>query len=187
MVRPRLECSLQRAKADAMQRTNALSPILISCLLLAGCASSSKTYPSLAIRDAERVSGTFTVANPAVRTEAAPLSEDVAKRLKQIEARARSNHQAFVAATPGARRAVELGADAAAASNSWGDAQVALSDLDSLRSVTAVALGDLDLLFVDTTLAFEQRDSVAAARDAVIELIRAEDMTLRELRGKMRN
>jgi hypothetical protein len=159
----------------------------MSSLLIAGCASASKTYPSLAIRDAERVSGTFGAAGSQPLAEPAPLSEDVTVRLGQIRELAAANHQKFLSATPAAQRAVQSGANAAVASNSWAEAQIALSDLDSLRSQTAVALGDLDLLFVDTTLAFEQREAVAAARNNVAQLISAEDATLGDLRGRMRN
>ncbi|MXO89738.1 hypothetical protein [Pontixanthobacter aquaemixtae] len=154
--------------------------VLLSCTILAGCASSGKTYPSLAIRDAERVSGFFEAPEP---LEPAPLRAEIAGQLDQIRAESANSHRAFMAAAPRARRTVASGVGAAVTSDSWAAAQVAMADLDSLRSVTAVALGDLDLLYVDATLAFEQRQAVAAARDEVIGYVREEDRVLAELRG----
>ncbi|MDN3645825.1 hypothetical protein QWY75_06370 [Pontixanthobacter aestiaquae] len=158
--------------------------VVVSGLILGGCASSSKTYPSLAIRDAERVSGTFSVPET---IEPAPLSTQVIGQLGQIRADAAAAHQAFVAAAPGARGTVSAGTRAEVTSNAWAAAQIAMADLDSLRSVTAVALADLDLLFVDATLAFEQRQKVAEARDEVIAYLREEDATLADLRARAGN
>ena len=43
-------------------------------------------------------------------------------------------------------------------------------------------LGDLDLMYVDTTLAFEAREEVAAARDRATAMLREEDAILARLR-----
>ena len=165
-----------------MRNGPSLLLILLGCTALTGCASSGKTYPSLAIRDAERVSGTFAAPDP---IEPAPLRAEIAGQLGQIRATALDSHRTFMAATPRARRSVASGANAPITSNAWAAAQVAMADLDSLRSVTAVALADLDLLFVDATLAFEQRQAVTAARDEVIGYVREEDAILAELRNRI--
>ena len=164
-------------------RTAAIT-LLSMALCAAGCASSDKTYPSLAIRDAERVSGTLPAGGAdTVQTAPSPLPGDLVGRVAALESSARESHQRFLAATPGARGAVRSGRGAAVASNSWASAQVALADLDSIRSNTAIALGDLDLIFTDATLGFVERGKVAQARDQVLAMVREEDAILAELRG----
>ena len=44
-------------------------------------------------------------------------------------------------------------------------------------------LADFDLLFADTTLAFEQREDVGKARNEAEARLREEDVILAELRG----
>lgn len=157
---------------------------MASGLVLTGCASASKTYPSLAIRDAERASGSFEFASVPEPLKPAPLSDETARRLLQIKAAAQASHKEFQAAAAGTRRAVVSGAGSAVATDRWANATVALSNLDSLRSLTSAGLSDLDLLFVDTTLAFEQRDEVGAVRDEVTALVLQQDKTLAELRAR---
>ena len=48
--------------------------VALACAFTAACASSPDDYPSLAIRDAERVSGTLQPAEPYVPTPAAPVA-----------------------------------------------------------------------------------------------------------------
>lgn len=162
-----------------------IAPLLVA-VPLAACASGGGDYPSLAIRDAERVQGSF---EPAASGEAPPApaapSADLTERLAQLRTEAASAHQAFLDAAPGARRAVAAGRGAGVESDSYAEAQVALADLDSHRSRAAVSLGDLDLLFADATLAFEIREPIAAARDEVTAMIAEEDAVLAELRGAL--
>lgn len=160
-----------------------IAPLLLAAPL-AACAAGSADYPSLAIRDAERVEGSFEPAAPAeAPPPPAPPSADLLGRLSQLQAQASSAHRAFLEAAPGARRAVFAARGAAVESNAYADAQIALADLDSHRSRTAVALGDLDLLFAEATLAFELRAPIAEVRSEVAALIAREDAVLAELRG----
>ena len=163
-----------------MQSKAALSLCILPAALLGGCASADGKYPSLAIRDAERVSGSFTVPEA---PSPAPLPADTLDRVEQLQAAAASAHQAFSNAVPEARSAVSRGRGAASASKAWSDAEIALADLVSQRSHTAIVLADLDLLLADTTLAFERRAKVDEARNAVLALIREEDRILAELSG----
>ena len=159
-----------------MQATHRLAPLLLAATLTA-CASTGGDYPSLAIRDAERAEGTFEPAEPAEEAPAtpAPPSADLLERLAQLETEATAAHRAFLEAATARGAGVET--------DSYADAQVALADLDSHRSRAAVALGDIDLLFADATLAFELRDPIVDARNAIIALIAEEDAVLAELRG----
>ena len=160
--------------------------IALSAFLLASCASSQATYPSLAIRDAERVQGSFdpavTPAQPAVET---PASADLVQRLAQLRTAATSAHRAFMDASPGAARLVSAAAGSDVTSNQWASAQVALASLDSARSQAAVPLGDLDLMHADASVALEQRDIIEETRQMVTGLIAQEDAILAQLRGKM--
>ena len=115
-----------------------------------------------------------------------PLSGDAASRIAELEKNAQSAHAAFLRATPSARNAASNARGASVASDAWANAQVALSDLDSMRSQTAIALADLDLFFVDTALAHQQRAEVDGARARVLELVREQDRTLAQLRGLVR-
>lgn len=157
---------------------------LVLAVPLAACAGGSANYPSLEIRDAERVEGTFEPA-PATEAPAPPAapSANLVQRLSQLRTEAASAHQAFTQAVPDARRTIEAARGAGVETSSWAAAQVALADLDSHRSRTAVALGDLDLIFADATLAFELREPIAAARSEVANMIAQEDAILTELRG----
>ena len=151
-------------------------------LALSACAAGSDAYPSLAIRDAERVEGSFepdAAATPAPAP--APPSAELVARLAQLREEAAGAHREFLSSVPDAERlaaaAGEVGSDG------WASAQVALADLDSARSKAAVALGDLDVLFVDATLAADRRDAIAATRAEVVRLIGEQDAVLARLRG----
>ena len=153
-------------------------------LALSACASTSDRYPSLAIRDAERVQGTFeTEAGEVPAPDPDPPSADLLARLAELREAALAAHREFIAAVPLAERLVA--AAGGVGSDSWASAQVALASLDGARSEAAVPLGDLDVLFVDATLGAEQREPVAEVRSEVLQLIAEEDAALARLRGRL--
>ncbi len=104
-------------------------------------------------------------------------------RLTNLVEAARSAHQRFTASAPAARRTVARTGRAAVGSNDWGAAQVALADLSSIRSDTAIPLADLDILYIAASVAAENRAQIEAARSSVIALVEEEDATLAELRA----
>ncbi|AKM07438.1 hypothetical protein AM2010_1366 [Pelagerythrobacter marensis] len=160
-----------------------IAPLLFA-VPLAACAAGSGSYPSLAIRDAERVGGSLETPTPeAPPAQPAPPSADLLARLGQLQSQAASAHQAFLAAVPATRRAVRAASGAGIASDRYASAQVALADLDSHRSRAAIALGDLDLLFADAALSFELRAPIVETRADVTAMIAQEDAVLAELRG----
>jgi len=160
-----------------------LAPPLFA-LALSACAASSDRYPSLAIRDAERVEGTFEPdAGDAAAPAPSPPSAELVARLGQLREQAASAHREFLSAVPGAERLAA--AAGALGSDSWASAQVALADLDSARSKAAVPLGDLDILFVDATLAADQREAIATTRAEVVRLVSEEDAVLARLRARV--
>lgn len=170
-----------------MTRNLLLTPIGV--LALSACAAASGDYPSLAIRDAERPRGTLEA--PVADEPAAPLpaqvvSADILQRITSLRADANSAHQQFLRSAPAARRAVSAGAGAPRASDAWAGAQVALADLETQRSKTAIPLADLDALYASQATAFAPMAEIAGARDAVEALVAEEDRVLASLRSRIR-
>ena len=170
------------AKDDAVtaaSRLLAIAPVT----LLAACASSGD-YPSLAQRPAERVEGTLTPAAPDATPAPPPApSADLVERLAALRGEAAARHAEFTAALPVAQRLAN--AAGSTGSDSWASAQVALADLDSLRSRAAVSLADLDTLWVDATLDGGAREAIGATRSEVESLVRQEDEALARLRARV--
>lgn len=159
----------------------------LAAILLSGCAAPKAAYPSLAIRDVERVEGSFDAAAALVEPLAeSPPSADLVERLAQLQTAAASAHRSFMDAAPETARLVNAAAGTDVTSNRWASAQIALASLESARSQAAVPLGDLDLLHANAAIALEQRQAIQAARTAVIGLIAEEDAILSDLRGKIR-
>lgn len=179
-------CAERVLKPRAMMTTRLTLACTAASLCLGGCASTSGDYPSLAIRDAERVTGTMEPAGEgSVQTSPAPAPEGLGQQLAQLASAASAAHADFLAAAPQAERLVSAGAGAGVASDRWAAAQVALADLDSARSRAAVSLGDLDLLYADATLAWQEREAITAARDEVTGMIAEEDAILARLRNRI--
>lgn len=169
-----------------MTRQKFLAPIFLAAALSA-CASTVEDYPSLAIRDAERVSGTMQAVETDPPPPPAPIATDLRERLVQLQDQAAASHREFIEAAPVAERLVSGAANAAITTDRWAAAQVALADLDSARSATAIALGDLDLIFVDAALELDQRAEIVTARERVVALVAEEDAILARLRGRLTN
>lgn len=173
--------------AEAMQRlTSRLSPVLIA-LMLSGCAADRNIYPSLARRDAERITGTAEVvpAEPAPPTPPSPPSPDLTSRLAALSAQANSAHQRFIARESDARRLSATAQGSAVASEPWSVAAVALADLESARSDAMIALADLDALYTAERITGGETGAIAAARDEVTALVGTEDRILAELYGRL--
>ena len=156
---------------------------------LSACATADTGYPSLAVRDAERQRGVIEA--PSLPEPVAPAlprmaSTNVLQQIAALRSETVRAHQQFLDAAPAARRAVSAGAGAARASDAWSGAQVALADLETRRSVTAISLADLDALFADQATGFDPVVEVAEARDAIIALLEEEDRILSQLRARIR-
>lgn len=176
--------------APAMQRH--LAPILpLACLgALAACATpTGARYPSLAIRDVERAQGRFQpvpAAPLAVPEVGVPLAGPLAERVAALDEQAASAHRGFLAATPRAERLADAGSGTAIGSDAWASAQVALADLDSARSLTAVVLAELDMLMVARAVQAEDISAIEQVRQRVLALVGEEDATLERLRAQVR-
>jgi hypothetical protein len=156
---------------------------LAMCALLAGCATADDgEYPSLAIRDAERVSGTLPPPAPYVPPPTPPA---VADRLTQLTSEAVSAQRTFEAAAPRARAAVNAARGDAVGSEDWALAQVALAGLESARSRAMIALADLDRLYVDAATEGGELTRIAATRDQVIAQVEQQNATISGLLGAL--
>lgn len=155
-----------------------LAPALLTATLLAGCAAQGD-YPSLAIRDAERVTGTIS-APETTYTPPAPAPATLAQATDLLAA-VRSAHDRFVAAQPAARRTATAARGAGPGSEGWSDAQVAIANLESIRSSAMIAMADLDRLYVDAAVAGEQVESLQSAREAAAALVEQENAVIAEL------
>ncbi|MEO5705562.1 MAG: hypothetical protein ABIT10_03655 [Alteraurantiacibacter sp.] len=169
---------------------NRATAIVIACvpaaLSLAGCATPSTQFPSLAIRDSERVSGTLAAPATPVAPPA-PVAPATLAQLDRLLATMRASHAAFTAATPAAQRAVANARGAAVGSDSWSAAQVAVAGLESSRSEGMIALGDLDRLFVDAAVAGGEFAQVETARLEADRLEAEETAEIERLLGALAN
>lgn len=152
-------------------------------LVLAGCVSAHESYPSLARRPEERVSGSATPAPPSPEAQpsaAAPVA-DLAGRVDQLLARARTAHHAFASGSAAAERAaVRAGA---LGSDSWASASIAVAGLEAQLDTATDALAELDTLAVDHRVALAGAadpadDTIAAAQAEVAGYVEADGGTL---------
>ena len=147
----------------------------LSALLLSACATGSDQYPSLARRDAERITGSASAVEttPVAPPTAVPPNLELAARLERLVDQARSAHARFESRLPRANRASGSG---------WAEGAIALAELDSARSEAMVALADLDELFAAEKTAGREAAAITAARDQVMAWISQEDRALSALR-----
>lgn len=152
-------------------------PLAAFGVALCGCAGASGEYPSLAIRDAERVAGTLEPVAPApyVPPPTPPATID---RLDALAADASAAHRAFLSEAPGARGAIEATRGSDAGAESWARAQVALAGLQAARSRAMIALADLDRLMVDAALEGGALERIVATRDTVTAQVREQDAAI---------
>lgn len=164
--------------------------VLVAALALPACASPG-TYPSLARRDAERVSGSALPDAPeAPAPMPVPPTAGLPDRLDALVGQARDAHRRFMGARPGTDSLVARAAGSAIAGESWSAATVALAGLEASRSQAMIALAELDsLLAADAVAHFDSASgdaqAIASARDQVIALIGEQDAVLAALRARL--
>lgn len=155
--------------------------LAVTALLLGGCASAGR-YPSLAIRDVERATGTLQPAEPEPYVPPATPPETL-DRLGRLVSDAQAAHRAFLAAAENGRATIAAGRGATEGSDAWSRGQVALADLEASRSQAMIALAELDRLYVDAELAGGELERISTARDTVSALIESESQTIDGLRS----
>ena len=152
-------------------------------MTVAACAGDKGRYPSLAIREAERVSGEIGP-RPSVEPVDLPIRAITPDQsIAALVARANATHQTFQSRAPGVRRVVNGARGSGRDSEARGNALIALADLTSVRSQTEFALADLDLLVADRTNRLEPADEALAAHAQILALVTEQDRTLAALYG----
>ena len=180
----------RHAMAAFMIRAKARLLTVLLPMMAAAC-STAGSYPSLAQRDVERVSGRAEPVPGDTAPEAPappPASADLVTRLTGLVALAREADKQFQANRPAAERAVA--AAGGRATDSWSSASVALALLETSRSSAMVALADLDTLYVNarTDAALERTpttEAIATARDEVNGWIDAQDAVIARLSARL--
>ncbi len=165
-----------------MTRPLVFSATLALIPLVSACAGSSDRYPSLAIRDAERVEGVLTPVAPDPEPVAPVASPaDIAALIEEAQAA----HARFLAALPGARNLVAAASGAGIDSNTRQRALLALADLTSLRSDTTRSLASLDRLEAEARTGFAPAAAIARAQTEIVEMVEAEDSALDSLAARL--
>ncbi len=159
-------------------------PRLLALVALAAALGACSTrdtgkYPSLALRDVERITGSAEPVEPEIlpETPVAP-GKELSARIDQLSGQARLSHQRFLAALPATRSAVSGSTGAAVASEAWARAEAALGALRAARNPTLVALADLDALYVASEMEVGAADALFAARNSVAALVSQQDQAI---------
>jgi hypothetical protein len=153
--------------------------------LLAACSTPEGEYPSLAIRDAERATGSFepVEATPYV---APPTPAAVVDRLSRLASDAACAHKPCLADAPAARSATAGAGGAVLGRESWARASVALAGLESARSKAMIALADLDRLMVDAAVEGGELERIVAVRNTVTAQVDEQNTTIEALSRNLR-
>ncbi len=161
------------------------STLLIApCVLLVTACASTGDFPSLAVRDSERVTGTLE-APPAPTYTPPPLSTATVTTLGELAERVRSAHQRFLAEAATARATVARGAGSSAGTDTWSDAQVAIAGLQAIRSDAMIALADIDRIHVDTHVVGGDAAWTEQVRTEASALVAEEDRLIGALLGQL--
>ena len=160
------------------RRLAAIAAVLL-CNLLTGCAAPG-TFPSLAPRPEEL--GQAPPAPP--RPMPPPADPALGGQLTRLIGDAREGDAKFKAAIPGTEHAIRSAGKAG--SDSWVEAQQALSRLETDRTQTTAAAADLNTLLrstmeATTPSAQADIDAINAALDQVRALSEAQDQVLERL------
>lgn len=165
-------------------RHTALLPLLAAALALGACSKDKELFPSLTMRDGERVTGTFTPVAPEKVVSPPPSTETLGK-LAKLRADAADANQRFSKAAQEAQAPVAAARGAEPGTEAWELAQVALAELSARRSETAVVLADLDQIYVETRLDAGDPAEIEAAVNEVADEVSAQDKAIDALEASL--
>lgn len=157
------------------------STVLLSVVALGGCAASSDKYPSLTLRDFEKVSAATPAPAPTPASSApmpTTMNSDAFQQLMAERDSARRAHAAFMTALPNAQRKSSAARGSGPASNVWADAQLAIAELTVHRSLTAEALGNIDELIAQASIAQRGLPSQITYQTEVSALVERQDRAI---------
>jgi hypothetical protein len=155
---------------------------LASAALLAGCADRG-SFPSLAPRPVERLSND----EPVRTTPFVAADPQLSAQVAQLLADARRGQTEFQAALPAARGSV--GRAGASGTESWIEAQQAMSRIEAARAASVIALAQLDRLSIDRARRPTNAGDFAAVLAAVEQaqaLVAAQQVEIDRLRSALR-
>jgi hypothetical protein len=143
-------------------------------LLVAGCATDSELYPSLSIRDEERITGVFEPVEPEPYIPTPP-NADTLGRIAQLKSNAMDSHGRLLELAERARGPVAAARGAALDSDAWAIASIAIANVEAQRSETLLAVAELDLIYVRThEVAGEVGDISSALNEVSLILLEEE-------------
>jgi len=165
-----------------MTRSRSALALPIAAALLAGCAVDGD-FPSLAPRPQERG---ISMAEPRRAPVAVPSDSGLRLRILELRRQAAEGERAFDAAFPAADRASARAS--APESESWIEAQQALSRLEASRGAVTEALVQLDRLATeraDTPTNDEDYAAIHATIGVVQDIADRQDERLSRLRARL--
>jgi hypothetical protein len=168
-----------------MTRPRFLFPSLLALAVLAGCAGTAGPFPSLAPRPIEKALG-----EPGVPPVVAPVPDDpeVAARVSAFVGEAQAGDRSFRAALPAAEEKVRHAG--ATGSDSWMQAQVAVSRAEAAEQPITHALSEFDLYATDRgkakPLSKADLDRLQAAEAEVQRLADAEHAEIDRLQAALK-
>lgn len=169
---------------DIMNVRNAILTLLTATAMLGGCADAIGRYPSLALREFETRRLAAPVEPPPAPAAPSPNSADSAP-IAAIRAAAETAFTSFTAQQASAASVISRARGQSVESDAGSRALAVLADLSTLRSVTFVQLGDLDLLAADRAVLYESTDEIDAARSDVAAMIHQQDRVLANFRAEI--
>lgn len=166
-----------------------IEPVLCLALVLslAACAGAPGQYPSLAIRDVERVHGSAEPAEPPLVPPPVVPSPELAGHLAELYTDAARAHQAFMTELPRTRELVAGATSAQVASDPWVEAQTRIGGLEVRRSKVMLVAADLDAMLLAVELEGGAREAIAQTQEAVDAMVREEDAALAGLVVQLRS
>jgi len=171
------------AGAMTAARTPCLAS-LAAALLLAGCAQDAEIYPSLSIRDEERVTGTFDPVEPAPYTPPAP-GADTLGGLARYHAEATAAHRLALAAAEQARGPITAARGRPVGGEEWAAASIALAEIEAQRSATMLALAEIDRLHVVAQTEARDVSEIVGVLSQVEAMLLEENRLIAALRASL--
>ena len=156
--------------------------VATASLALAGCASATGDFPSLAKRPYEKENPIEEVA--VVETLSTELSADLQQQVDALLSRSSAAHAAFENALPAVRSLIQSIGNPTTGSESWVNAHTVLSRTDSLRADDVAALGEMDRLVANEREKGADTGLVAllsAAQQQISDRVKAENAEVERL------
>lgn len=142
--------------------------LLLVPLLAAGCARDDASYPSLRPRAIESRGD----AEPVVEVEAVKPDPALDRQIAAFRATLAALREAVTPAASRAETMAKAARGAAAGSERWIEAQVALAELDDYRAQTQAVVTEIELLAIERASAllpaYPALDAEAAAAEAAL-------------------